>query len=62
MSAAEQKASTPSRKKARRASKKKRVAKIRSDREYAKTYFEGRSKRSADKKSTFRKKKSGKKK
>jgi hypothetical protein len=48
-------------KKARRAGKKKLVAKIRTDKEFAKTYFEGRSKRSTDKKSTFRKKKSRKK-
>ena len=48
-------------KKSRRAAKKKLVAKLRTNSEFAKTYFEGRSKRSNDKKSAFRKKKSRKK-
>jgi hypothetical protein len=48
-------------KKARRAGKKKLVAKLRGDKEFAKTYFEARSKRSTEKKSAFRKKKSRKK-
>ncbi len=39
----------------------KRQKKIATDREYAKTLFEGRSKRSNDKKAAFRKKKSKKK-
>lgn len=62
MATAELKAKRSTRKKARRASKKKRVTKLRTDREFAKTYFDGRSKRSTEKKATFRKKKSGKKK
>lgn len=41
--------------------RKKRALKLRTDKEYAKTFFEGRSKRSNDKKSAFRKKKSRKK-
>jgi hypothetical protein len=49
------------RRKARTAGRKKRVLKLRSDKEFAKTYFEGRSKRSNDKKSAFRKKKTRKK-
>ena len=48
-------------KKMRRASKKKLVAKLRTDKEFHKTYFEARSKRSNEKKSVFRKKKSRKK-
>ena len=48
-------------KKMRRASKKKLVAKLRADQEFAKTYFEARSKRSNEKKSAFRKKKTRKK-
>lgn len=46
---------------ARRAGKKKLSAKLHSDREFAKTYFGAKSKRSGDKKSAFRKKKSKKK-
>lgn len=41
--------------------RKKRALKLRTDKEYAKTFFEARSKRSNDKKSAFRKKKSRKK-
>lgn len=41
--------------------RKKRAQKLRSDKEFAKTFFEARSKRSNDKKSAFRKKKSRKK-
>jgi hypothetical protein len=48
-------------KRARRAGKKKLVAKLRANRETAKTYFEARSKRSTEKKAAFRKKKSKKK-
>jgi hypothetical protein len=49
------------RRKARRAGNKKRDVKLHADKEFAKTYFEARSKRSTDKKSAFRKKKSRKK-
>lgn len=49
------------RRKARRAGAKKLMTKIATDKEFAKGYFEGRSKRSTDKKATFRKKKSRKK-
>ena len=49
------------RKKLRRGAKKKLVAKLRTDKEFAKTYFEARSKRSTEKKSAFRKKKTRKK-
>ncbi|MCM2323433.1 MAG: hypothetical protein NDJ90_09245 [Oligoflexia bacterium] len=48
-------------KRARRAGKKKLVAKLRTDREFAKTYFGTKSKRSTDKKAAFRKKKNKKK-
>jgi len=48
-------------KKMRRNAKKKLVAKLRADKEFHKTYFEARSKRSNEKKSAFRKKKSRKK-
>lgn len=41
--------------------RKKRTLKLRTDKEFAKTFFEARSKRSTDKKSAFRKKKSRKK-
>lgn len=49
------------RRKKKAAGRKKRAQKLKTDKEFAKTYFEGRSKRSNDKKSTFRKKKSRKK-
>ncbi|MFL5812088.1 MAG: hypothetical protein ACJ763_00805 [Bdellovibrionia bacterium] len=49
------------RKTARRAGKKKLVAKLSSDKEFAKTYFEARSKRQTEKKVAFRKKKARKK-
>jgi hypothetical protein len=39
----------------------KRKGKLASDKEFAKTFFEARSKRSTEKKSAFRKKKKGKK-
>jgi hypothetical protein len=41
--------------------RKKLAAKLKGDKEFTKTYFEGRSKRANDKKSAFRKKKSKKK-
>ncbi len=41
--------------------RKKRTLKLKSDKEFAKKYFEARSKRSTDKKSAFRKKKTKKK-
>ena len=41
--------------------RKKRALKLRSDKEFAKTYFDAKSKRAIDKKSTFRKKKKSKK-
>jgi hypothetical protein len=49
------------RRKKKAAGRKKRAQKLKTDKGFAKTYFEGRSKRSNDKKSTFRKKKSRKK-
>jgi hypothetical protein len=49
------------RKKARRAGKKKLVAKLSSDKEFKKTFFEARSKRQNEKKVAFRKKKARKK-
>ncbi len=49
------------RRKARAAGRKTRAKKIAGDREFAKTLFEARSKRSSDKKSAFRKKKARKK-
>jgi hypothetical protein len=49
------------RRKASTAGRKKRVLKLRTDKEFAKAYFEARSKRSNDKKSAFRKKKTRKK-
>ena len=45
----------------RRAGKKRLVAKLRADKETAKTYFGSKAKRAADKKSAYRKKKSRKK-
>lgn len=50
-----------SRKKVRALGRKKRAQKLKSDREFAKTYFAAKSKRANDKKSAFRKKKSRKK-
>lgn len=44
----------------RKMARDKRKTKIVADREFAKTYFEGKSKRSAEKKVAFRKKKSKK--
>ncbi len=41
--------------------RKKRTLKLKTDKEFAKTYFEAKSKRSTEKKSAFRKKKSKKK-
>ena len=49
------------RKKSRLAGRKKRTLKLRSDKEFAKQFFEGKSKRSTEKSSLFRKKKSSKK-
>ena len=49
------------RRRKRAAGRKKRALKLRSEKEFAKTFFEGRSKRSNDKKSAFRKKKARKK-
>lgn len=53
----EKKTPVTSRKKIRAAARKKRKLKLRTDKEFAKTYFEGRSKRSIEKKAAFRKKK-----
>lgn len=54
--------STPkSRRTLRAAGRKKRALKLQSDKEFAKTFFAAKSKRSTDKKSAFRKKKSRKK-
>jgi hypothetical protein len=49
------------RKKKKVEGRKKRVQKLKTDREFAKTYFEGKSKRSTEKKSAYRKKKNRKK-
>jgi len=54
-------ASKTGRRKLRNASRKKRVLKLKTDSEFAKQYFEAKSKRSIDKKSAFRKKKNRKK-
>jgi hypothetical protein len=50
-----------SRKRKKTVGRKKRVAKLKTDATFAKAYHEGKSKRAADKKSAFRKKKSKKK-
>lgn len=52
---------TESKKIARRAAKRKLVARLKAEPEFAKTYFGAKSKRSADKKTTFIKKKTRKK-
>jgi hypothetical protein len=49
------------RRKKKTAGRKKRVLKLKTDKEFAKTYFEARGKRANDKKAAFRKKKSRKK-
>ena len=51
----------PSRRTLRALGRKKRTLKLRSDKEFATTYFAAKSKRSTDKKSGFRKKKARKK-
>lgn len=53
--------SAPSRKTLRKAGRDKRKTKLKTDPEFKKTYFEGKSKRATDKKAAFRKKKRGKK-
>lgn len=50
-----------SRKVLKREGRQKRVAKLRTNLEFAKTYFEAKSKRSQDKSASFRKKKKNKK-
>ncbi|MEK6707174.1 MAG: hypothetical protein AABZ06_15465 [Bdellovibrionota bacterium] len=50
-----------SRRRLRADGRKKRKLKLKTDKEYSKAYFEAKSKRSAEKKSAFRKKKSKKK-
>lgn len=50
-----------SRKTLRKLGRAKRMQKLATNAEFAKTYFEAKSKRSTDKKSAFRKKKKGKK-
>ena len=50
----------PSRKTLRKKGREKLTAKLKTDKEFAKTYFESRSKRSNEKKAAFRKKKKGK--
>ena len=47
-------AKVTSRRKIRALARKKRTLKLRTDKEFAKAYFEARSKRSADKKTAFR--------
>jgi len=49
------------RKRKKAAGRKKRALKLKSDKDFSKQYFEGKTKRAADKKSAFRKKKSKKK-
>ena len=49
------------RRRLRTAGRKKLTAKLKTDKEFAKGFFEGRSKRANDKKAAFRKKKSKKK-
>ena len=62
--AKKEKAVTPKAKLGRKTKKKigrdKRKTKIATDKEFAKTYFEGKTKRAADKKTAFRKKKNKK--
>ncbi len=53
--------SKPSRKTLRKAGRVKRAKKIATEPEFKKAYFEGKSKRSTEKKAAFRKKKRGKK-
>ena len=55
-----EKKSTPGRKTLRKVGRDKRNAKIATDKAFAKTYFEAKSKRATDKKSAFRKKKAKK--
>lgn len=50
----------PSRRTLRKKGRAKLTAKIQTDKEFAKAFFEARSKRSNDKKAAFRKKKKGK--
>jgi len=52
---------TNARRKKKVEGRKKRAQKLKTDKDFAKQYFEGKSKRSTDKKSAFRKKKSRKK-
>lgn len=59
--ATEKTAAPVSRRKLRAEGRKKRVAKLKSSKEVAKAYHDAKSKRSTDKKSAFRKKKSKKK-
>lgn len=54
-------AGTKSRKTKRTEGRNKRKTKLKTDKEFAKTYFAAKSKRSNDKKAGFRKKKKGKK-
>lgn len=53
--------SAPSRRTLKAAGRKKRAQKLATDKAFAKTFFEGKSKRAADKKAAYRKKKKGKK-
>ena len=55
-----EKKGTPGRRTLRKKGRDKRNVKIHADKEFAKTYFAAKSKRAADKKVTFRKKKSKK--
>jgi len=58
---AQAKVSPNLRKKKKAEGRKKRAVKLKTNKDFAKQYFEGKSKRSTDKKSAFRKKKSKKK-
>lgn len=51
----------PSRKTLKKKGRAKRVGKLKANPEFKKAYFEGKSKRSTEKKAAFRKKKKGKK-
>ena len=55
-----EKKTTPGRRVLRKSGRDKRNAKIATDKAFAKTYFEAKSKRATDKKSAFRKKKAKK--
>jgi hypothetical protein len=61
METTNQASSTVSRRELRKLGRKKRQSKLLTDKEFAKAYFAGKSKRANDKKSVFRRKKTRKK-